>query len=100
MRPPDVEDAFIKVNPGLTTSGIAVTCNRKRLSEVRICLSKDLQFRDCAEIDRRACRCDQVDHAAGAGRLTVIASPSPRCVPMKAQQSMRCRDGLLSLRSQ
>ena len=39
---------------------IAVTCNRTRLSEVRICLSKDLQFRACEEIDRRACRRDQV----------------------------------------
>jgi len=27
---------------------------------VRICLSKDLQFRECGEIDRRACRRDQV----------------------------------------
>ena len=39
---------------------IAVTCNRTRLSEVRICMSKDLQFRDCEEIDRRACRRDEV----------------------------------------
>ena len=31
-----------------------------RLSEVRICLSKDLQFRPCEEIDRRGCRRDQV----------------------------------------
>jgi ribonuclease T2 len=26
------------------------------MSEVRICLSRDLKFRECAEIDRRACR--------------------------------------------
>jgi ribonuclease T2 len=30
------------------------------LSEVRICLNKDLQFRSCEEIDRRACRREQV----------------------------------------
>ena len=60
VAPSDVEDAFIKVNPGLSTSAIAVTCNRTRLSEVRICMSKDLQFRACDEIDRRACRRDQV----------------------------------------
>jgi ribonuclease T2 len=60
IAPSDVEDAFIKVNPGLSTSAIAVTCNRTRLSEVRICISKDLQFRACDEIDRRACRRDQV----------------------------------------
>ena len=60
VAPSDIEDAFIKVNPGLSNAAIAVTCNRSRLSEVRICLSKDLQFRDCDEIDRRACRRDQV----------------------------------------
>jgi ribonuclease T2 len=58
--PADVEDAFVKANPGLTTAAIAVTCNSTRLSEVRICLSKDLQFRACEEIDRRGCRRDQV----------------------------------------
>ena len=60
VAPTEVEDAFIKVNPGLSTAAIAVTCNRTRLSEVRICMSKDLQFRACEEIDRRACRRDQV----------------------------------------
>jgi ribonuclease T2 len=60
VAPDEVENAFIKANPGLTPGAIAVTCNRTRLSEVRICLSKDLQFRDCEEIDTRACRRDQV----------------------------------------
>jgi ribonuclease T2 len=60
IAPADVEDAFVKINPGLTTAAIAVTCNRTRLSEVRICLGKDLQFRPCEEIDRRGCRRDQV----------------------------------------
>jgi ribonuclease T2 len=60
IAPADIAEAFIKANPGLSSSAIAVTCNRSRLSEVRICLSKDLQFRDCEEIDRRACRRDQV----------------------------------------
>jgi ribonuclease T2 len=60
IAPDDLEAAFIKVNPGLSSSAISVTCNRQRLSEVRICLSRDLQFRACEEIDRRACRRDQV----------------------------------------
>ena len=60
IAPAELEDAFIKVNPGLSNSAISVTCDSKRLSEVRICLSKDLQFRACEEIDRRACRRDQV----------------------------------------
>jgi ribonuclease T2 len=60
IAPEAIEAAFIKVNPGLSGSAIAVTCERNRLSEVRICLSKDLQFRACEEIDRRACRRDSV----------------------------------------
>ena len=60
VAPGDLEDAFVKINPGLTNAAIAVTCNRTRLSEVRICLSKDLQFRACDEIDGRACKRDQV----------------------------------------
>lgn len=60
IAPAAIEDAFIKVNPGLSNSAIAVTCDRNRLTEVRICMSKDLQFRACEEIDRRACRRDQV----------------------------------------
>jgi ribonuclease T2 len=60
VAPADIEDAFIKVNPGLSASAIAVTCDKTRLGEVRICMSKDLQFRACEEIDRRACRRDQV----------------------------------------
>jgi ribonuclease T2 len=60
ISPAQIEDAFIKVNPGLSNEAIAVTCNRTRLSEVRICMSKDLQFRACDEIDRRACRREQV----------------------------------------
>nr|QIG99652.1 ribonuclease T2 [Bradyrhizobium sp. 6(2017)] len=60
IAPDELEAAFIKVNPGLSSSAIAVTCDSRRLSEVRICLSKDLQFRSCEETDRRACRRDQV----------------------------------------
>ena len=60
VAPADIEEAFIKANPGLSNAAISVTCNRKRLSEVRICLSKDLQFRACEELDRRACRRDDV----------------------------------------
>jgi ribonuclease T2 len=60
IAPADVEEAFIKANPGLSGAAISVTCNRTRLSEVRICLNKDLSFRACEELDRRACRRDQV----------------------------------------
>ena len=60
IAPDELEEAFIKANPGLSGSAISVTCDSRRLSEVRVCLNKDLQFRSCEEIDRRACRRDQV----------------------------------------
>ncbi|MDI4236277.1 ribonuclease T2 [Bradyrhizobium sp. 31Argb] len=60
VAPGEIEEAFIKSNPGLSSSAISVTCDSKRLSEVRICMSKDMQFRACEETDRRACRRDQV----------------------------------------
>jgi len=52
----DVERQFQRANPGLPADAIAVTCDLRRLREVRICLGKDLRFRSCPEIDRRACR--------------------------------------------
>ncbi len=60
VAPETIEDAFIRANPGLSNAAIAVTCDSRRLSEVRICLSKELQFRACGEIDRRACRRKEV----------------------------------------
>ncbi len=60
IAPDDLEEAFIKINPGLSRSAISVTCSSRRLSEVRVCLSKDMQFRACEETDRRACRRDEV----------------------------------------
>jgi ribonuclease T2 len=60
VTPGEIEKAFIDANPGLSQDAIAVTCDHRRLSEVRICMSKDLQFRDCPEVDRRACRNEKV----------------------------------------
>ena len=60
IAPADIEEAFVKANPGLANNAIAVTCDSSRLSEVRICMSKELEFRDCPEIDRQACPLDQV----------------------------------------
>jgi ribonuclease T2 len=60
VTPDQVEDAFVEANPGLMRDGIAVTCGGRRLDEVRICLSRDLQFRGCPETDRRSCRRDRL----------------------------------------
>ncbi len=60
VTPDEVEEAFVKANPGLNRAGIAVGCDSRRLNEVRICLTREFGFRDCAEIDRRACRRDKL----------------------------------------
>lgn len=60
LTPDDAEAEFLRANPGLPPDGIAVTCDRRLLREVRICLTKELAFRSCGKIDRRACRRRQV----------------------------------------
>ena len=60
VTPDEVEEAFVKANPGLSRAAIAVTCGSTRLSEVRVCMSRDLKFRECGEVDRRACRRDRL----------------------------------------
>jgi ribonuclease T2 len=60
VTPAAVTDAFIKANSGLAADGVAVDCDKKRLTEVRLCLTKDLKFRACPEIVKRSCRRDQV----------------------------------------
>jgi ribonuclease T2 len=39
---------------------MAIESDNKRLIGVRICLSKELQFRSCAQIARRSCRREQL----------------------------------------
>jgi ribonuclease T2 len=60
VTPDDVEEAFVKANPGLARDAVAVTCDSRRLSEVRICVGKDLRFHSCPDIDARACRRDKI----------------------------------------
>jgi ribonuclease T2 len=60
VTPHEVEEAFIKANPGLSADAMAIGCDAKRLTEVRLCLSKDLRFRDCAEIAKRSCCREQL----------------------------------------
>jgi ribonuclease T2 len=60
VTPDDVQEAFTKANPGLTRAAMAVGCDNKRLREIRICMSRELAFRDCAEVERRSCRRDKL----------------------------------------
>jgi ribonuclease T2 len=60
VAPSVVEQAFIKANSGLAEGDIAVECDKKRLTEIRLCMSKDLKFRACPQVVKRSCRREQI----------------------------------------
>ena len=67
VAPAAVAEAFIKANPGLTRDDMAVSCDRRRLTEVRLCLSREFSFRACPQIVQRTCRRDNVSMPAVRG---------------------------------
>lgn len=67
VSPADVAAAFIKANPGLSAAAMAVACNKTRLTEVRLCLGKNLSFHDCAAIARGSCKRDKIAMPAVRG---------------------------------
>lgn len=67
VAPGEVERAFLDANAGLPADGIAVTCDGRFLREVRICLTKTLDFRACEEVDARACRMPRALMPASGG---------------------------------
>ena len=66
VTPDEVEEAFVKANPGLTRDGIAVTCDSRRLGEVRICLGKDFALPPVSRDRYARLPPRQGRHAAGA----------------------------------
>ncbi|MBR0556121.1 ribonuclease [Ciceribacter sp. L1K23] len=52
----EIEDLFVAANPGLLHEGIAVACDGQRVKEVRICLTSDLRFRECHQVDTAGCK--------------------------------------------
>ena len=49
LRAADIVSAFRKANPDLPQNSIFVTCKRRKLREVRICLNKDGTPRRCSK---------------------------------------------------
>jgi ribonuclease T2 len=50
-----VEDAFLEANPALQPDMVTVTCDAGMIEEVRVCLTKDLEFRTCGTDVVRDC---------------------------------------------
>jgi len=57
----DIERAFIAANPRLRPGMLSVECVNGELSEVRICLSKDVRsFVPCPDVARHTCRTQDI----------------------------------------
>ena len=52
----DIEALFRESNPSMGRHGMAVICKGKVLSEVRVCLSKELRFTGCPQSIKTQCR--------------------------------------------
>lgn len=68
VTPGQVAGAFLKANPQLERGAINISCDGRRLTEVRICMTKELNFRSCPEMARYSCRRDKVVMPAVRGR--------------------------------
>lgn len=58
--PAKIEAAFVSANPGLSAAGMAVRCANNELTEVRICLTRDLSFRSCADVNADTCHASSI----------------------------------------
>jgi len=56
--PDNIRAAFADANPGLAEKAISVTCDN-RLREVRICMTKAFEFRECSSSGKQ-CRSDSI----------------------------------------
>ena len=50
-----VEQAFLEANPDLQADQITITCKQDYIQEARICLTRDLEYRDCGRDVIRDC---------------------------------------------
>lgn len=53
-----IEDAFMRDNDGLDADEITITCRDGRIQEARICLTRDLELRECGSDVSRDCSLD------------------------------------------
>lgn len=64
--PLSVERVFAEANQGLRADMIQIACRRDQLTEVRLCMSRDLKsFVTCPAIQRRECRAQSITIPAG-----------------------------------
>ncbi|MBL4645401.1 MAG: ribonuclease [Hyphomicrobiales bacterium] len=60
VAPLQVEAAFSKFNNGLDPEEMGIACEDNRLQEIRVCMSKDLEFFACPAVDRLGCQRNRI----------------------------------------
>ena len=63
-----ISSAFHQANPSIPANGLTVACGHGELTEVRVCLSRELQPRACGKGVRNTCPAAPVDIPATRGR--------------------------------
>lgn len=56
----EIARLFRQSNPGIPADGIAIICRGPELSEVRVCMGKDLAFATCGKGVRNQCRSGEI----------------------------------------
>lgn len=56
VDPLALEAAFSKFNPGLDPEEMGISCQDNRFLEIRLCLTRSLEFRDCPSVDLKGCK--------------------------------------------
>lgn len=85
ISPQEVADAFVRDNPGLKLEMMAVDCrgSGNRLREVRICFSREGEFRRCGSNERRGvCRANRmyVPPVRAGGGVNRSSQPGQRAL--------------------
>lgn len=57
ISPDDVETEFLQANPSLKPDMISVVCNGSRLTELRICFSRDEKLQTCGDNEAQSKLC-------------------------------------------
>jgi ribonuclease T2 len=68
MTGAQIASEFLEANPSIPTNGLIVACGRGELSEVRVCLTRDLAPRACGAGVRSSCPAAPVDVPATRGQ--------------------------------
>lgn len=61
LPPKVIEQAFLEDNPMASPDSVTVTCRDGAIQEVRICLTRDLAFRQCGRDVRADCPASRID---------------------------------------